>query len=180
MPSGAVTTFQFSFCCPDSGSNTATVSAGTTTTDGGLHFIDYSYALPFTSSAGDGTQQFCKIASGNPVTVEFYLYPRITSIAAAPGTSPTAVLNWEGAQVATSSPSPIWTPGLNYNDGNGGSTNPLVFPQPISSGYVPTGQSHYLWLRAMVMSDLITVNQGNKVLLSAPMTEVITGQTNHV
>jgi hypothetical protein len=175
-PSGAVTTFQFTFGCPDSGSNTAAVTAGTTTPDGGTHFIDYSYALPFTTTAGSGNQLFCKIASGNPVTVEFYLSPRIVSVAAAPGTSPTAVLNWDGAPVATSSPTPIWTPTLNYDDGSGGSTNPLVFPQTISSGFVPKGQSHCFWLRAMVMSDLATVDQGN-VVLSAPMTEVITGQT---
>jgi hypothetical protein len=163
-PSTAVTTFVFNYGCPASGNNSATVSATTVPSSAG------GFAVPYQTWVGDATEPtYCAVASGSPVKVEYYLYPRILSVAAQPASYSTAVLNWDGQLVDASEN--LWTPGPSYNDGNGGSSNPLVFPQQISGA-----PNQSLWLRAMVMGDLTTVFQGDQVTLNVTMTEVVSQQ----
>lgn len=165
-PLGAMTTFQFAFGCGSK--NTAQVTAMTLPPGGATAVNDYSYAVPFVTSVGGGSSSFCKIAqSGSPFNVTFFLCNRITEVKAAPTTVP--VLNWEGNPIPTA---PIWMPGVNYSDGNGGSTNPLLFYSPPS-----TQGPKFLCLCAMVMCDQTTLEQGNnqnnQVTLHAPMMELV-------
>lgn len=170
-PLGATTTFQFNYGCPGGNSvNSASASAKTPPSVGKPPAPDYTYAVPFETTDSNGKTTFCAVESkGSPLNVTFYLFNRIVSVQPAAPTAP--ILNWAGTGVNSG---PIWTQGTNYNDGNGGSTNPLLFYGPPSTG-ADVGPK-YAWLEAMVMSDQTTVAQNNYVTLHAPMMELITNK----